>query len=79
LSLEIDIGHGITIKWADEGRTLMWKHPKCRAWWWLAFKPDPRSTGHVLASREPLTIIGSLLCTDCNTHGTIENGRWVPA
>jgi hypothetical protein len=73
-----DIGHGVLIRRIEGG--LEWKHPACRAWSYLYFKPDARSTGHVLVQHEPLTIQGSLLCPGgCGTHGTIENGKWVPA
>lgn len=77
MSDAIDIGHGVTIRWIDGG--INWKHPRCRAWSYLYFAPDPRSTGHVLVAREPLTITGSLLCPGgCGTHGHITDGRWKP-
>lgn len=74
-----ELGHGVACYWQDDG-VLVWKHPGCRAYFWLAFKPDPRSTGHVLVSKEPLTIQGSLLCPKgCGAHGTITNDVWSPA
>lgn len=76
--LEIDIGHGVSIWWASDVE-LRWRHPRCRAWHWLAIKPDPRSTGHKLVIRDPLTVEGSLLCpAGCGTHGVIRDGRWEP-
>jgi hypothetical protein len=32
-----------------------------------------------LISPNPLTMGGSLLCTECGRHGFIRNGRWEPA
>jgi hypothetical protein len=81
---DIDIGHGVTIRWIDGGNGLHWKHPGCRAWSYLYFKPDQRSTGHVLSAGGPddsehITIVGSLLCPGgCGAHGHITNGRWEP-
>lgn len=82
---DLDIGHGVSIRWVDEDRAIVWKHPECRAWSYLYFHPHPRSTGHVLAAGGPdnleqFTITGSLLCPGgCGKHGLITNGRWVPA
>lgn len=80
---EIAIGHGVTIRWIDDGQGIMWLHPRsgaCHAWNWLYFKPHPKSTGHVLETREPLTIGGSLLCAGgCGAHGHIRNGKWEPS
>jgi hypothetical protein len=81
---EVDIGHGVTIAPIDDGTGIVWKHPGCRAWFHLRFKPDPRSTGHQLVvgsvdNLAALTIAGSLLCPKgCGAHGHITNGRWVP-
>lgn len=73
----IDLGHGVRAYWDDE--ILVWEHSGCRGRYWLAFKPDERSTGHVLVSRLPLTIEGSLLCPKgCGRHGTITDGKWSP-
>jgi hypothetical protein len=33
--------------------------------------------GHRVVQREPLTIEPSILCSDCQTHGFIRDGRWV--
>jgi hypothetical protein len=82
--IDHDIGHGVIIRWDDDGRGLWWKHPGHRAWSTLRFKPDPASTGHVLVAGDPqhtdvLTIQGSLLCpVGCGAHGVITNGRWIP-
>jgi hypothetical protein len=35
--------------------------------------------GHTIVTRSPLTIVASILCTDCNLHGWVTNGQWVPA
>lgn len=79
MSDDIDIGHGVSMRWIDNGTGIVWKHPGCRAWFHLHFKPDERSTGHVLQQREPLTIGGSLACPKgCGAHGHITNGRWEP-
>lgn len=35
--------------------------------------------GHTIVTREPLTIVASILCTDCGLHGFVTNGAWIPA
>jgi len=35
--------------------------------------------GHTVVTRTPLTIVASILCTDCGLHGFVTNGQWVPA
>lgn len=39
------------------------------------------STGsrHVLHSEDPLHVEASVLCLQCQDHGWIRGGRWVPA
>jgi hypothetical protein len=79
---DLDLGSGVYVRWDDDGK-LLWTHTEltgCKGWAWLTFEPDPRSTGHRLISRDPLTIEGSLLCPiGCGAHGWIHDGRWVPA
>lgn len=33
--------------------------------------------GHEVLSTDPLHIEASILCTDCNLHGWVRDGRWV--
>lgn len=40
---------------------------------------DPGRPKWVVESREPLTLIPSLLCTQCGDHGFVREGRWVRA
>jgi hypothetical protein len=82
----VSIGHGVDLWWDDDGRVFSWRHPACRAWARLRFRPDPESTGHELIDGSPdntdaLTIRGSLLCPKdgCGFHGHITRGKWVPA
>lgn len=35
--------------------------------------------GHTVVTREPLTIVASILCPDCGLHGFVTDGHWVPA
>jgi hypothetical protein len=35
--------------------------------------------GHTVVTRDPLTIVASILCTDCGLHGFVTNGEWIPA
>ena len=35
--------------------------------------------GHTVVTRDPLTIVASILCSDCGLHGFVTNGVWVPA
>lgn len=37
------------------------------------------SPGHGIASEDPLTIEGSLLCGACRLHGFVRDGRWSSA
>jgi len=76
---DLDIGGGVIIRLDEDGGGLIWRHPACRAWMTLRYKPDPASTGHVLVQPWPeLTIEGSLLCpAGCGMHGWIRGGRWV--
>lgn len=81
LAVEHDIGGGVTIRLDADGGGLIWRHPPCRAWMTLRYRPDPTSTGHQIVEQWPnLTIDGSLLCpAGCGRHGYIRNGRWVAA
>lgn len=80
----IDIGHGVQIAPMEDGTGIYWKHPGCRPWFHLRFKPDPRSTGHELvegslSNLSAMTIRGSLGCPKgCPAHGEIRKGRWEP-
>lgn len=33
--------------------------------------------GHTIVTREPLTIVASILCPDCGEHGHVTDGVWV--
>jgi hypothetical protein len=35
--------------------------------------------GHTVVTREPLTIVASILCGDCGIHGFVTDGTWRPA
>lgn len=35
--------------------------------------------GHTVVTRDPLTIVASILCDDCGMHGFVTNGHWIPA
>lgn len=80
---EHEIGSGVVLQWDEDGKGILWKHPGCRAWMTLRFKPVVESTGHVLIAGSPtetekLTIGGSLLCpAGCGFHGHITNGKWI--
>ena len=39
----------------------------------------PSLRHHTIENEEPLTISPSILCSDCDTHGYIRQGRWVEA
>jgi hypothetical protein len=57
--------------------------------WWAHTRPDGTNDGlgrivydsdhHGLASEDPITIDGSLLCIGCGRHGFVREGRWVEA
>lgn len=35
--------------------------------------------GHTVVQEHPLTIVASIACSDCSTHGFVTDGHWVPA
>lgn len=35
--------------------------------------------GHTIVTRDPLTIVASIACPDCGTHGWVTAGEWVGA
>jgi hypothetical protein len=73
------MGSGVAIRWDEDGRGFLWRHPGCRSWASLSFAPG-LCTGHRLVCADPLTVEGSLLCPmGCGAHGFIRNGSWVPA
>lgn len=76
---DINIGGDVVIRLDADGGGLIWRHPSCRSWMTLRYRPDAKSTGHVLVEQWPnLTIDGSLLCpAGCGKHGHIRGGRWV--
>lgn len=51
--------------------SFAWRNPD------LAYFPDNTVTW-TLHSWEPLTVSPSLLCLDCQRHGFIREGKWVP-
>ena len=84
----VTVGHDHYLVWDGDWGGFLWWHPgdgsHPRAWCFLRFQPDPKSTGHRLLT-EPgdsaaLTVEGSLLCPlGCGDHGFIRDGAWVPA
>jgi hypothetical protein len=36
----------------------------------------PSLSKHTVVSREPLTIVASVLCVDCGMHGFVTDGEW---
>lgn len=57
----------------DPSGAYLWWHG-CSAKGWRGVG-EPLSR-HVVTSRHPLTIHGSLLCPVCGAHGYVENGKW---
>lgn len=86
MSEPIDIGHGHTIQFIEHDGVkvgVQINHTDksgspcaCSAFW--AGRKTPIWTA---TSLEPLTLSPSIRClaTDCNDHGFISEGRWVPA
>lgn len=65
------------------GEPCLWWHDGPAAqhvsWRWFGVAKDGRASGHRIERMDPLTVGGSLICTDCGDHGFIRNGRWEPA
>lgn len=58
------------------GTQLFWKHPGCASWSLVNFGVG----GHTLVQASPLTVSPALRCPQkCGTHGSILEGKWVPA
>lgn len=77
----IDIGHRHFVRPNGAGGYLWWHDcPAVEHVSWGWFGPwDEVASGHVIVSHDPLTVQGSLLCVECQDHGFIQGGRWVPA
>jgi hypothetical protein len=77
-----DLGHRHFVRPNGEGGYLWWHDCPAVAhisWGWFGPGFDGQASGHRITSHAPLHVVGSLLCTDCQDHGFIENGRWKPA
>lgn len=84
-----DLGHGVSaeLRYVDGILVGMdWRHPCV----WRNGTRNPESYSHIplrpywpdgwdVLSVDPLTLASSLLCTFCRFHGSIRDGRWVPA
>jgi hypothetical protein len=92
MSEVFDLGHGVTIEytsWADHEKVgLLRTHPKpdgttCTSG--LLFdlagvrEAFPDRALWQVEQWDPLTLSPSLLCRECQHHGWIRAGRWVPA
>lgn len=81
----IDLGGGIRLR--EEGPGFRIRH-RCKtgngdrptdfAIWNAPFIDITSGNFHRLVSREPLTIVASVLCPSCKLHGFITAGKWVP-
>jgi hypothetical protein len=76
----IDIGHRHFLRPAEPAGFLWWHD--CPAaehvsWGWFG-AVGGKVSGHVIEPGEPLTVAGSLVCTDCGDHGWVRAGQWVP-
>jgi len=70
----IDLGDGQFLLPTTGAPEFLWWHrcPKRAAWRQIG----GTTSGHKVTSHDPVTIQGSLLCTDCGAHGFVEDGRW---
>lgn len=81
----IDLGDGHTFTPRYVGGELLgfnWTHPRPdgdRCMPLLGWIPIRPGRWWELVSLDPLTISPSLLCTNCQTHGFVREGKWVPA
>jgi hypothetical protein len=81
----VDVGLGIEILFMQDGEVRVAhdcdRHirlPNSK----MLLRCAPRlmiGQGHTVVTREPLTIVASILCSDCGLHGFVTNGVWVPA
>jgi hypothetical protein len=84
--IAVDIGLRHFIIPCEEGghRWWLWWHdcptPSSGhvSWNWIG-NNGSNASGHKIESIEPLTVSGSLICTDCGDHGFICDGRWIAA
>lgn len=78
----VDVGSNNEILFMADGR-VRFAH-NCR----IAIPPTTRircapqlqiGQGHTVVTREPLTIVASIACDDCDIHGWVTDGQWVKA
>lgn len=68
--------------WLDEDGRHVWVEHKCTRpsdWPTAKAKLPLGPDGWTLVSTDPLTVTPSIRCVECDTHGFITDGRWVPA
>lgn len=83
-----DIGSGVSIhftKDADHGVYGLWERhvgkdgAPCMGNVFFRDVLPNASPSWVVESREPLTMSPSILCRTCGHHGSIREGKWIPA
>lgn len=88
----IDIGHGVSIEFAEYKGKLVGLHEyhpnkkdpsqPCQGFVWFNVETEARCQGNPtweVLSMDPLTLSPSILCLRCGNHGFIREGKWVPA
>lgn len=86
----IDIGHGVTIEvhhvdGIPAAVTYTHPHPTlpapyvCSGYVYFAGRAFDTGNGWTVEQDEPLTLKESLLCRECQHHGFVREGRWIPA
>jgi hypothetical protein len=77
-------GHPYVVRHAQDDGEDVWRfsHVCTSPRSGRTFRVGPRlqiGHGHEVLSTDPLHIEASILCTDCDTHGWVRDGRWVTA
>lgn len=81
----VDLGDGMAVLFYPDG-TVRFRHvcdrklrPESAAGRGFTVVCAPQlqiGHGHTVVTREPLTIVASILCPECGTHGFVTNGVW---
>jgi hypothetical protein len=72
------LGHPYIIVFALDGAAAVWRFSHVCTTAGRTHRVGLK-IGHDVVATDPLHIVASILCTDCNTHGWVRDGKWVNA
>lgn len=78
----VDIGSGKAIRFCADGNVCFEHRCDRSVGGRGVIVCDPAlmiGEGHRVVTEDPLTIVASILCPDCGTHGWVTSGAWIGA